>query len=370
MRSGYLPRLPVAVDPAAVLIRDDAGPVWPVATDAEYEHLSRVASLFGVDVERAGNTVSDGAPGPAGSGCVVCFEPELVPLAALYAHLTGRRAVRLGSALEVRSVRADVLLVSTGELTYSLLETVHAMSGEAAIGLITGRSIDEIRSNVLAFSAAAMIRATPETRRLDVLSARPAGALRFSGRFIVGRDAPPPLIAQSLGAGAGIVHYVSHSDGIDASLGPKLIFCSVANEDTLLASGAAPRCRRTGYCHWHDTTYRSAEERRLLFHARELRGRMVLFNLCWGLLPAGSTLDAQWGLAVAVLSESAIGALVTTWEPQVVSALDLEPLIDDLQRGSGIGAAIARYHRSEGAMNRAHRVCLFGDPSLALATGT
>src|SRR5260370_34145931 len=104
------------------------------------------------------------------------------------------------------------------------MEEIHKANSSQSLGIITGFSYEEIRRQVLLKSATVAIKGSNVNDRLDVLATEPGGwSQRNRQHTIIGKQTPRRYISRSISRGASVVNIISHSDGIDASLGGDLL---------------------------------------------------------------------------------------------------------------------------------------------------
>ena len=107
-----LSSLPVAwIDGESRLISAGGRPVWPLCDEADGDALAALAETFGSHLRAV-------APAPGGgrvrTDAVAVFDDEAVPAAALYAHLTERRLVRVQSLTALQEAAVVAGTVSVG----------------------------------------------------------------------------------------------------------------------------------------------------------------------------------------------------------------------------------------------------------------
>jgi len=359
--------LPIARAAETALLLQDGSPVWPVAA-GDAEALGELAAVFGCEIapvepERCRTAA---APPGSGSALVGCFDEELVPVAMLYAHLTGRGWTRLRSLEDLRSESLQVVLLDAEELTFELLEVVTAAAAPAR-GIVTGDGYRDVRRQALLRAATTRFAMRSAPHRVDVLPAVPVGTVASDARTLIGGSASAEELRSALERGESVVHVLAHSDGIDAFLANDLLLCPMTPALIGARTSAMPRCALTKFCHVENAAFEEIRRTGRLIHPRELRAPVLVYNSCWGILPANGWVDTIWSSGFSFASNPQIGALITTWEISVVESSDADVLIERILLGETLGEAVAAYNTdSEAARTRGHRLALFGDPAMTL----
>lgn len=344
-------------DPGALLAAADGSPVWPVASDADLDALTDLASLFGAPVEEVGctetaclNTASvGGAIEDVGSMCEACDAA-----ASLYANLSQRRFIgRVGvDDLRVESSLA-VVVACWKDLTFTLLEAVSAPPGRTVIGLIVSPgSGAELFRQALVRSAASRLGPSQDCR---VVEANFLGGLRA---------AKSTQVFEALGAGAGVLNLITHSDGIDAYLGDELVLCPFYRYPAVATLDRAPHCYTSGFCHRREKRVEEAGRRGELIDPKSIRARLLVWNSCQGIRIDRGRVDALWGLAPILLGSATLGGLILTYSPILLAKNSCDGLLHRLEQGVDAGEALATFLGSPPATRLGYRSVLFGDPRL------
>jgi hypothetical protein len=90
--------------------------------------------------------------------------------------------------------------------------------------------------------------------------------------------------------------------------------------------------------------------------------RVLVLDVCRGLLPADGPLDPAWGFLYRMLHSPLIGAILTPWEITISDFTLTDVLSSALDRGVPAGRALAALLRSTAARRHGYRMCLLGDP--------
>src|SRR5262249_7404143 len=132
----------------------------------------------------------------------------------------------------------------------------------------------------------------------------------------------------------------------------------------------SPVCCVTGFCHRSDIPVAQAILDRRLLSVNVISARVVLWNVCNGIIPSsgklGQVIDCNWGLIPRMLESPRIGSILTTWYHTLWTQLPIETLSLSIASGTPVGAALGSFHRSPASRMSGIRFCLLGDPRMAL----
>lgn len=349
-------------DPAAEhLVDRDGEPVWPLRSGEDHDAVAAVAELFG-----AAMSAAHGRPGATRAGWeeVVALGAEHEAAARLHAHLTGRRfrGVRSAAAL---SMEAPPAVVVTGfdRLSAALTDALHR--GGAGPGFVVAApGGSPLRRNVLRRAAAARLVTAPGLRRADLHPFAEPGA-----------PGPHPVVARGdtgdrmralLGVGAGVLSVLTHSDGVDASLG-EVVLCPMGEPVAGADPARSPSCWSSGICHRLSRPLDEALTSGRIARAGEIRARVLLWNACFTVAYPDDPLDPRWSVLARLLEAPGIGAIALAPDLSHDSGPTLEPLAAALARGVRLGDALAEHNRHPMRRAIGARLILFGDPRVALA---
>jgi hypothetical protein len=340
----------------------DGGPVWPLASREDAEHLASVAELFNVPMKQVAGRAGRTEPGVE---VVVSLGEDADHAGRLYAHLTRRRwrHARSIDAL-VSEGLPDVLVTTTRWMTITLMEALYPLGSARIPGIIVGDGI-ELHHQVLLRSASGVLRGPLRKSRIDILPTEPLGEILSAERDVLGRAADPSEVRRALAAGAGVLSLASHSDGVDAFLGDQTL-CPMDELAVSPGTTAMPECQITRFCHRHKVPYDDAQTSDLLVRPRDIRARIFIFQVCSGLLLQGAIVDPAWSLAYRLLRNPCIGAVVTPWEYIFSEASEVHLIAADLLAGRSIGEAVGRFVDSDRGRALRQRLCVLGDPGLRL----
>ena len=352
-----------------VLVERGGHPVWPIRDADDWGAVSRLCQLRSIQVQEV-----QGQPGElkrrkgivTGIGCA-----KIQEIARLYAHLTARQFKEAGGASFMGDLSRSSVVVTTFEhLEANLLQALYSNAGALSCpGLICASGVEELRRQVLVRSILArpglieevspwtaifptVKTGTPAGHRLQVLDSRSS----------------PELIRAALNTRSGLLAIATHSDGIDAFLGPSLTLCAIDAGGTSAANDRAPSCWLSGYCHRHGVSVPEFRKLGVSINPADVSAGILIFDTCFGTLTAQGPIDSRWGLGRHLIENLAIGATVTTWELTLLDARKLEKFVVDLESGMTLGRAVARFNRSEIARRTAARLAVFGDPETRAAT--
>jgi hypothetical protein len=362
------PTLPVAVGPPDRLLVDGGGkPVWPV-TAAEAAQLHATGAAFGFAPREVDASEVDDEP--AGAGMVIGLGADSAPLARLYAHLTHRSWAPLERLDELPSPDGfDVLVTSQRCLTSPLLDALYSPELERAPGLVHAVGHQALRLQVLARSAAAAIGGDPACHRIDVFPFADIDREQLGASTALGAATSRADLVAAFGEGHTVLTVCSHSDGIDADLGPHLVMCPMDTTWQQWTGGNPPTCQVTDQCYRLGRPIADVAGSGLLLHPREIAARAFIFNACVGVMPTDSTCDPDFGLGVGLMANHRIGALLTSWRPTLGRPDSTELLARSLMDGMPVGTALAQHNALHESLETGHRLCLFGDPDLRVVPG-
>lgn len=335
-------------DPAGEHLVDREGqPVWPLRSAEDHDAVARVAAVFGAELSAV-----HGRPGQARAGWdeVVALGAEHEAEARLHAHLTARRFRGVRSAAELALEPAPAVVVTSLEhLSAGLSEALHR--GGAGPGfVVAGRG--PLRRQVLRRAAAASLVTRAALPRVDLF-------FPFAGD---GGDRVRAL----LGAGAGVLTVLTHSDGVDASLGD-LVLCPMGEPVAGADPARSPSCWSSGICHRLSRPLDEALTSGRIARASDIRCRVLVWDACFTLAYHSDPLDPRWSMLLRLLDAPGIGALAIAPDLSHDSPASLEPLAAALAGGVRLGDALARHNRDPLRRAIGARLLLFGDPRVALA---
>jgi hypothetical protein len=351
-----LSKILIDPSPEGGLLTRDGAPVWPAQNPEDVAAVRRAAILHGLDVEEVRG--ARGALPPLSDEEVVSLgDDRVAEIGRLYAHLTGRRFRRALDPEDVPGDRLAVLVTLADDLHSDLLMDLYPPpEGVPAPGILCGANLDDLRRQALVRAAATLPAGPPETPWLHL----------YQKRHIT----PPELssntgLREMLGAGAGLLTVRTHSNGLDAWLGPSTVLCPLDGVTPGAGLLQRPRCHITGHCHKLKMPVDEARDAGALLAPEELSARVLVLESCFGLLQPDATLDPAWTFAPRLVASPRIGAFLTSWNVHFGGEGELAELADDLGSGTPLGDALSRFLN---APERRHRIrlCLFGDPRLRL----
>lgn len=359
--------LPVALSEEPVALFNDGSPVWPI-TSADLPYLTQLASLFNVElafIER--NHCTTVVPCEKTRTSVGCFNKKLLPLANLYADLTQRGCLLLADIDDLHSTPFSVVILDVDEVTFEIVEAICSSESRSSIGIIIGNGFDEIRRQVLLRSATTRLRVCAKPKRVEIVPTVPIALLTTDSRTLIGSAATPEEVRDAWTNGSDVLHLMTRSDGIDAFLMRDLLLCPMTPTLIEKRTSASPRCALTGFCHMENAPFHSVESSGRLIHPRAARALALVYNVCWGILPAGTWVDPIWSAGLYLATNPQVGAVITTWEITTTEDEDMASLLEDLVHGERLGSAVAKHNQtSEGGIIRGHRLILLGDPDMSL----
>lgn len=288
--------------------------------------------------------------------------------AALYARLTGRRHIHWPEPEALRLPSAtEIVVASVDALSFRFVETLYDPARAAsAPGLILGIDQAELQRNILIAASAAALPSPPLERIVQYHSALSLEAIGSDGRTLLGRDVPDIRLEKILGEGSDLLIVTTHSDGIDAPVGRKVI-CPLLPSPIEHRGVNRPTCLLTQHCHRLKVGLSEALASGRLISPRAIRSRVVLLRTCFGLLPNGALNDYRYGLLRSIAANPKVGAVIASWNVTFADSTATEHVVDALRAGASLGAAVAEFNRSPAACQTGDRMCLVGDPNLRFA---
>jgi hypothetical protein len=346
------------------LVTPEGDPVWPARSAAEFDDLRQLAAVFGTRLEQIPPCPASVQPGYRDE-VVWGLGKQAFAAAELYAHLTSR-SLRLVDRGESTAglVFASVVVTTIEMLTYDLLERLSARAPGHPIPGIIAAAPEALHRQVILRSAAAALSGPVRERRIDVAPTVQARSNRRRAARVLCEGDPAEQVREALGAGAGLLNILTHSDGVDACFGAATMCPMEAVQESFGAT--PPMCIVRGICHRHQLSLDDATLASFLIRPREVAARLVVFHTCKGILPADATVDPNWGLLPRLLDQARIGAVATTWEMTLSVEKDLDRVAAGLEKGVPVGEALAHFMNMKPVRQRNVRMCLFGDPRLCL----
>jgi hypothetical protein len=349
-----------------VLIERRGHPVWPIRGPDDWGAVSRLCQFRSIHIQEV-----QGQPGElkrrrgivTGIGC-----EKIQEVARLYAHLTSRRFNEDGDASFASGLSRSSVIVTTfrhlkADLLHALYSDARALS---CPGLICASGVEELRRQVLVRSILArpglIEEAAPWTAIFPTVKTGTPPGHRLQ---ILDSRSLPERVRAALIARSGLLAIATHSDGVDAFLGPSLTLCAIdaggPSEDR------PPSCWLSGYCHRHGVSVEEFRRLGVSIDPADISAGILILDTCFGTLTSQGPINSHWGLGRRFIENLAIGAIVTTWELTLLDVRKLEKLVSDLGSGMTLGRAIARFNRSGIARRTAARLAVFGDPETRAA---
>jgi hypothetical protein len=351
------------------VVTDDGRAVWPLRNSEDKKALALLATVFGAKLQEVRATEGKTSGTRDCDDYVLGLGAESFAAAELYSHLTNRNLKRIEHP-DDSLLNADlkgVVVTTAGMLTYQLLEQLFGTPNRSQLpGIVFASDEQELFRHVLLRAAASVLCGPVIEERIDIAPILPASALPRARGRVVGGDSSVEEIRAALGAGAGLLNILTHSDGVDAYLGATTL-CPIESLDAADQGSDLPRCVVRGVCHRHPISLTEASRASFLVRPSELAGRLLFFHTCKGVLPVGSLVDPSWSVLARLLHNPRIGAVATTWEMTMLVTADLQRVARSLQKGISVGAGLADFLGLRDVRRRNLRICLFGDPRLRVA---
>jgi len=360
-------KLLISTNPPAELIVDDMNrPVWPVTNSLERESLAEVAELFNVELVEV-----TAHPAPSiseGVEIVTAWGEGTEEAARLYAHLTERRYSPLDSftGLEQMDPQPSVLLLSLDHLNNELLTSLYAEPrSRKPIGIICAET-KSLKPQVLVRAAAALILGEPTIRNVSVFPLWGEGKVYIDEREV--GDLSREQILNIFGSRAGTLVIQTHSDGMDAMLGPNLILCPLDHLSPGADKSRSNRCVETNWCHRSRTSISDFLDSSRFVSPHSFSAHILVWDVCWGAIPPDGLIDPAWGIGKRLLDSPRVGAILAPWDLSLSSPKLVGALIQNLESGMTVGDSLLAHNLSMEAQRFRHRMCLFGDPRVRLAS--
>ncbi len=360
----------VATDHSLALMQCGADPVWPVHTPRQRQKLERLIGVFEASLAQPSEVRAVDELQPRRASVVAALTAQVHDHARLYAHLTGRQLVVVQDRSELVEIAGlEVLVCLEHDVDFDLLARLYdAPAGERVLGMVFGPTLEDLEEQVLLRSAAAVLDPPATVPRADHFATADlsglANARAMQGHRVTGPTSTPEQIRQCLGAGAGVLTLQTHCDGLDAFLRPAMGLCSIAGDVEGANLEFPPPCVSTGYCRHYKDQVSVAEAAGSLLPPQAIAARIMLMDVCWGMMPSPALMDRSWSLARQLLAGGRIGALLTTWDmviskPEIVSRFS-----DLLSMGASVAEGMAAHAADAGA--HGNHWCLVGDPDVAV----
>ena len=335
-------------------------PVWPVRASGEMETLGRVAAVFGATLNVVRGEVRGLARGQ--QRVVGIGEPTRMAV-ELYGHLTQRVPVVIaGENALSRLARVAVVIALYRDLTATLLHRMNEMAEDEMPGLILADTLDQLHLQVLAKSASASLCGPIHRRRVDLYPMVPLSVRQEKGRVRLGWRSSARSMRSALEKPCGVLTLDTHSDGVDAFLGANLTFCPLDRKSREVTADRQPYCVATGVCYRQHLPIQEAWRARRLVSPGVVSARVLVLNVCRGLLLPKGGIDPKWGLATRLLEANSVGAILLSWEMTLPQQISDSVLSDDLAAGMPVGRAARGAMVSPRAARFSDRICLLGDP--------
>ena len=352
--------------PAEIIVDDMKRPVWPVSTPYEFESLAELAKVFNVELREV--TAHPGPITPEGVETVTAWGEGTEEAARLYAHLTGRQYCPLDrlTSLEQMNPQPSVLLLSLDHLNNELLTNLYAEPrSRKPIGIICAETAS-LKRQVLVRAAAASFFGDPTVRNVSVFPLWDAGKVFINEREL--SDLSREQILEIVGSRAGTLVIQTHSDGMDAMLGPNLTLCPLDQLSSTADKSRGNRCVETNWCHRSRTSISEFLSSSSFVSPNSFSAHILVWDVCWGAIPPDGLIDPAWGIGKRFLDSPRVGAILAPWDLSLSSPKLVGALIQNLESGMAIGDSLLAHNLSMEAQRFRHRMCLFGDPRVRLSS--
>jgi hypothetical protein len=348
------------------LVAENGSPAWPLADLEDAAAVGRIAEVFGATLSWTHATERAREP-TAPAEVVAALGATFRDAARLHSHLTGRE-VRYADdfASLVQGRRPAVVVTGPDALTTELLDWLYDSDDHSAPGIICAGPGAPVLRQVLVRAAAAVLSGTEPAVLREVFPTLPLSTLRDELTDVVGGAACVAKRRQMVTRGSGVLTVMTHSDGVDAFLGPGLSICAMPMTGDRPGPSAAPRCALTGFCHRHELPVSEVLASNTILAPDSFVAQVLVWDVCFGVMPAGSVVDPRWGIGQRLIGSALIGALLTNWQIVLSSPEHASGLGREIATGVPVGEALQRFNRIAPRRDRSHRMCLFGDPRVRL----
>lgn len=360
---GETNRLPIAEAsrPDELLVGPEGEAVWPAHSDAGRDILESSATLFGSTLSSVPAHQGEAAPGEGLVVGVGATEGN----ARLYAHLTARAWKMVDSWEEALEAPPEVLLLSSTRLDSRLLERLMALPrGQAPVGLIWGRTDEELNRQVLIRSAAVRLNGPVSKHRIDISAGLSLEKQATPGFDLLGGKASTKDVREAMACGAGVLTLQAHSWGWNVLVSaPHTVICGIDRPQENAKPGFGPSCLETGFCDAVERPVEDALAEGRLVWPETLAARVLVLASCRNVLVESNSIDSTWSLLPRMLLNPRIGALLATPELMLTTYQSVsDHLSKQLAAGHAVGPSLAKYERSPLEVRAANRLLLFGDP--------
>lgn len=361
------PRSPIRFAHAlehALLVDATLAPVLPISSSEDEALALEACDVFGGHPEWVTDAREVMPAMGRDQSRVLGLGSDVEPLAALYAHMTGR-AFAIAERLP-DSFGPDIALVVAlapwidGEVFSRLTRA----EGPSTPGLVFDETPRFLRRQLLIRAIAFQCSAKECPQRVDLLRIRSVASRKDGSWTVVGPKASDHEVLAALTQGADLLHLETHGNGVDALLSTSLTLCGAMGTPHAIGSNHEPRCLQTGHCVRQDRPIARLNDQ--LVHPSRARARVLLFNSCLGLLDPNRSYAPERTLATGFTRSPGVGALVTPWTTSAALPGHLDPFFRDLAQGRTLGEAVARHNKDPATWSAAIALVLLGDPSLKL----
>jgi hypothetical protein len=359
--TGFLIPIIINAGEGEHFVAADGSPVWPLHDADDVATIERIAEVLGGRLSWV--PASPGTSLPLSSEFVVALGTDAGIAARLYAHLTRRHCLIAEDLNGLMGIgRPSVVVTTPTQLTAELLDWLYARTRKLAPGVVCGDASAPLLRQVLVRAAAATFSGPLRIDRTEIYPTLPGSSISR----ILGSEATVTERRRALADGAGVLTVMTHSDGVDAFLGAGLSVCARNRDSSDLRLAGAPRCGLTAFCHRHEMPVDQALGSGTIFASDEIAARVLVWDVCFGVMPSGSVVDPPWGIGTRLLASAGIGAVLTTWQITLSNPAYAHQVTDAIAGGMTVGAVVADFNASREARDHHHRMCLLGDPRVRL----
>jgi hypothetical protein len=300
-----------------------------------------------------------------GSGVVVSLglDDSWHSIAERYARATRRASVRVDT-LDQIPFDCDVVVLPEAAITADLLEALYGSGRPVAPGLIWGSTRQELEREAAFRSARS--RNEAQGRLFGAVGVEVRGAECFltdqSGKQSKAGTSGEPL-RRALGAGAAFLSVITHSDGVDASLGFN-VACPIVGLSAPFERNA-PHCVSLGVCprRGHKPPNATAE----LVGPDAIKCGVLAWITCFGISTSNGAVGRRWTFVEQLRQRQGCEVIVTSWNAQFFPDAIREVLHGAMAAGKSVGQAVAEANALPGVKETGSLLAVIGDSGFRCA---
>ena len=304
-------------------------------------------------------------------GCVFALGALAESAAVIYASLTGRRHETCSTVADLKVKPHDVVVCLTEMLSSSLMHKLYVQTNQESVpGLIFAVNVADLES-VCIKKAYQLIDATAVApKRIFLYPKGDFGALDHGVDVFIGGREPSKTVVNLLRAKPALLIMVDRADGFPHLVLSQGIFACPFTSTPHFESELVPICQVQQRCSKLPRMPRiemAAESGHLVGMSMLNAGIGVIYT-CGVVGIRNGLQDPAYSLASALLGQSALGVVITTWrgEDDAADGAHLNDLLNDLSAGITPGLAVGAFNHSLIARQLGIKLCVLGDPCYRL----